>query len=279
MKVVFYFSTKDRERELANSFVSGVKICCDAGGVIPIEQYKAPDADVAVVIGVKSLTNKLVSEYKESGRKVIFIDKGHLRREAYWRVSISDFMPCSYLMHTQCKDDRLNALSLDVKSMRTQGSHIVFAGASAKYHICRGLPDVTEYAQKIVHELQVKSSRLVVYRPKPSWLQAVPVSDSFFSRPPRTLEDEMKGAWALVTYASNAAVEAAVEGLPVVVLGDGVAKVVGSDSIDEIESVHIPSDEERWQWLCNVSYCQWTLSEFRSGEAWDTISDQVRMVT
>lgn len=276
MKVAFYFSAKDRERELASAFISGVKIYSDAGQAVPVEQYRAPDADVAVVIGVKSLPLKLVKDYQEAGRKVVFIDKGHLRREAYWRVSVGEFMPTRYLMELECSDDRAGQLDLDLKPMRGEGESVLFAGASEKYHICRGLPDATEFAKQVCHDVQVRSNKLVIYRPKPSWSTAVPVPGTFFSRPPRTLQQEMKDASVLVTYASNAAAEGIVDGVPAIVLGDGVAKPVAGTSLDALGEVALLDDDLRWRWLSKIAYCQWTVQEFRSGEAWEFLSDVAR---
>jgi len=57
--------------------------------------------------------------------------------------------------------------------------------------------------------------------------------------------------------------DAVMHGIPVVVLGDGIAKPL-SGTLDEMYHY---TDDERDQLLNDIAYCQWTLDEIKSGEA------------
>lgn len=285
MKVVFYRSAKEREATLCGAFLAGVRIFADCGEEVALPaEAPDPEADVAVFVGVKSLGLHLPEECLARGQRVLFIDKGHMGRGEYYRFSIDTFYPTRYLDAIRRDARRLEALRSDgvlpdaLPPMSADGRHVVFAGSSQKYCTMMGLGDATEYARGVIARVLRDTGRHVVYRPKPSWTEAVPVDGAFFSRPPRTLADELRGAYMLVTHGSNAAVEAVIHGVPVCVLGDGVARPLGVSSLDDIGEPLLPSEEERLRWLCTLSYMQFTLQEMRSGEAWEEISKQMMAV-
>ena len=79
------------------------------------------------------------------------------------------------------------------------------------------------------------------------------------------------GAWATVTHGSNFCFESVTSGVPCIILGDGVARPISSTRLSQIETPRLATDVERRKWLCGLSYCQWTLPEFASGQAWAEI--------
>ncbi len=151
----------------------------------------------------------------------------------------------------------------------------MLAGSSAKYHAFYGLSDPTRYAQKIVKQLAHLTKREIIYRPKPSWREAVPIRGTRFS-PPKSYMLENLGhilptAHCLITHGSNACFDAMVAGVPSIILGDGVALPISSCDLYKIEDLPKPRDHARLQLLANLAYHQWTESELASGQAWDTI--------
>jgi hypothetical protein len=72
----------------------------------------------------------------------------------------------------------------------------------------------------------------------------------------------------LVTYNSVSAVEAVMLGKPAICLGPNAAGVVANNTVDQVENLHFPSEEEREAWLRHLSYNQFTLIEMSDGTAW-----------
>lgn len=281
MKVTFWHSDKPRERILADAFREGVKIHGDEielRALLP--EVQVADCDVAVMVGVKS--RELFRAHWQAGAHTIMIDKGYIRRSApgpvkiweYWRCAVDAHHPTATLMATRRPFDRIEQLQIPLKPWRKTGSHIVLAGSSAKYHEFYGLKEPTAYASKLVRHLQTITGRSIVYRPKPSWADAVPVEGSVFSRD-GTIEDVLQGAHALITHGSNACWEAVVHGIPCVVLGDAVARPISSQAVEEIETPLMAPPSVRAQWMANLAYCQWTQTEFASGEAWQILRPQI----
>lgn len=282
MKVTFWHSDKPRERLLADAFRDGVKVHGDEIELRSLQpQIEVADCDVAIMVGVKS--RELFRAHWSAGSHTLMLDKGYVRAAIagpvktweYWRTAIDAHHPTAKLMHTLRPFDRLEQLYLPLKKWRTRGRHVVIAGSSAKYHEFYGLKEPTAYASKLVRTLQKFTTRELVYRPKPSWREAVPVEGTRYSQLPESIEQLLEHAHCLVTHGSNACFEAIVHGVPCVILGDAVAKPISTLEPSEIEAPRLVQTSERYQWLANLAYCQWTMREFASGEAWSTLRPQI----
>lgn len=81
------------------------------------------------------------------------------------------------------------------------------------------------------------------------------------------LRSALEDAWCVVCYASNAAIEAVISGVPAIVLGDSAADPV-SWSFNNIES---PDWPEREDWANALAWHQFTLDEMRSGFCWERV--------
>jgi hypothetical protein len=75
----------------------------------------------------------------------------------------------------------------------------------------------------------------------------------------------------MVTHGSNACFEAVCEGVPCIVLGNGVAKPISSTQLEDVDNPRLASDSEREAWLNGLSYWQWSRDEMESGECWDYV--------
>lgn len=271
MRIRFFASDKPREQELARAFCDGIRLHKDRAEIQPL--VASPDvtgADAVCMVGVKS--KRLFNACAAAGVVPIMLDKGYVRtRRAdsrvweYWRVATGGHHPTAGLMSEKMPGDRFEALGLDVAPWRHRGLQIVIAGSSQKYHDFYDLPDPTAWAKAIVSELRELTDRPIIYRPKPSWKEAVPIRGTTFGNSNESIRDALANSWALVTHGSNACFEAALMGIPSIVLGDAVAAPISSRSLADIGE---PLMAKREQWLHNLAYRQWTESEMRSGEAW-----------
>ena len=80
------------------------------------------------------------------------------------------------------------------------------------------------------------------------------------------IQQALAGAWCLVTYVSNAAVDAVIAGVPVICLGQCAGLLMGSSDIRDVANPPTPHGRE--EWLAQLVANQWTLDEIASGEAW-----------
>jgi hypothetical protein len=288
VKITFWHSDKPRERILADAFRAGAQAHGDEVELRPLQpDIEVAQCDVAVMVGVKS--RELFRAHWSVGIHTVMIDKGYVRHAApgpvklweYWRTAVDAHHPTATLMKTPRPFDRIERLGLPTLKWRKEGKHIVIAGSSQKYHDFYGIKEPTKWTEKLVRNLdqiRVRDSgptREIIYRPKPSWRDAVPVQGTRFSTGDETLVDILKDAHVMITHGSNACFEAVLLGVPCIVLGDGVAKPISSTSLDDIEKPLLCPPSMKAQWLANLAYCQWTQPEFASGEAWAILRPQL----
>jgi hypothetical protein len=277
--MIFYASDKPREQELAAAFIAGIKV--HGGEAEQRDLCASPSlkgATSCAMVGVKS--KRLFDLCKAKGVVPIMLDKGYVRTRRpdarvweYWRVSVGAHHPTrTTLMRRKMPADRLEQIGLLTRPWRSRGYSIVIAGSSAKYHNFYGLAEPNEYYSNLVEQLRQVTDKQIIYRPKPSFKDALPISTTLFSSGDENIMGALEGAWALVTHGSNACFEAAVLGIPSIILGDGIMAPISSTSLDEIMTPKLGKREQLFQ---NLAYHQWTEPEMRSGEAWATIKGWV----
>lgn len=80
------------------------------------------------------------------------------------------------------------------------------------------------------------------------------------------LEDALVDAWCVVTWQSNAAIDAIMAGVPAIVLGESAAAPMAGTRLGQIEDP--PTPDGRAEWLATLAASQWTLDEMRAGDCW-----------
>lgn len=281
MRVAFWCSDKPHESILGEEFLEGLRQHGDEGIIRRVEDdFSVGNYDVACMVGVKS--RLLFQAHVKAGVRVIYFDKGYLRHRRpgirvweYWRTSIDRHTPAEWLGSAKMPTDRMVNQGLTFAPWRSGGSTIIFAGSSSKYHEFVGLKHPTFFAKTWTKRIRSISSDQIIYRPKPSWRDATPIAGTIYSESPENLGTLFENARVLVTHGSNACFDAVCAGVPCIVLGEGAAKAISSTDISDIAAPFMASDEVRSQWLANIAYCQWTMSEMASGEAWQSLRRQL----
>lgn len=291
MRVTFWRSDSLFDRRVATAFGAGVRAYGHEFEEIPSRFYEGPhdETDVAVAVGVRQTTKRILQDHTALGKDYVYIDKGYTRHRGedphvktrYLRASVNATQPLAYFQRQLRPSDRFDALDVHLAPRYYGGYCVLYAGSSQKYCEFHGLGDATRYAEKILHRVR-KTSRAyqrLTYRPKPSWRDAVPIEGAKFSRPPRTINDELHEARLLVTHGSNAALDAIFAGVPALVLGPSIAQPIAATCFEELprnpEMLPWPDIETRLQWAYNLAYCQWTLREFETGEAWSMLLQEL----
>jgi hypothetical protein len=140
---------------------------------------------------------------------------------------------------------------------------VLLAGMSAKSAGTRGWRP-QEWEMATILELRRVTNRPIMYRPKPSWLDATPISGTQFSPRDELVTDALKNCWAVVTLHSNVAIDALLAGIPIHAL-EGVAAGF-SQPLEQIETFRL--DGNREQLMADIAWCQWKASEMADGSAW-----------
>ena len=219
-----------------------------------------PD-DVIPIVGCTPSLRPFIKQWQGTGRQWIYWDRGYARR-----IFATDLPPGSdggyYKWHVgafqmqtmrDVPDDRWRALDTKLWPW-SLGKHIVVADPSPTYKKFHGIEN---WLQETVSMLKTLTDRPMVIR------------DKEMQRFGRKLHEDLKGAHALVTHGSNAAVEAVIMGCPVFVHPCSAAALVGLTDLSRIE-VPIYPDRQRW---CNaLAYSQFNERELVDGTLWRLIT-------
>lgn len=259
-----------RARMLCAAMRTGIeRVCGDVVRLRPEGHYKEPDADVAVFYGLAGNLARVLREYRDSGLKAIYIDLGYWgrhdggRRAGFHKVVVNGRHPTSYFRAHPHSSDRFSRFRITPRPWRS-GSRIVIAGMSARAAQAEGLA-AEQWEKLAIAELRCHTGRALIYRPKPSWRGARPLSGAGYSPSTESLVDALNDCHAIVTHHSNVAVDGLLDGIPTF-CWEGVAAPMSLQEFSEIESPFLPDDRE--QWAADIAYCQWTVSEMVEGLPW-----------
>ena len=153
-----------------------------------------------------------------------------------------------------CPSDRWDALSIEIVPWHDRAGPVL---------VCKQLQNdktapTAEQWRNVMRDVTYSFDRLIMR------LHPRDAPD----QPP--LETQLASASACVTWASTAAVEAVLAGVPTIVYHAGsIASPVTSPDCAARRFLG-----ERSQWAYNLAYRQWTHDEIRSGECWQHIAPQ-----
>lgn len=196
----------------------------------------------AMVYGILRGCGEIVKQCEWVNRDYTYVDHGYFKRgyyDGYFRVCRNG------LQAKICDDfppDRWEDLGVGLRPWNRTGRHILVCPISNYLGRFLGI-DAEKWTETVVKEISRHTDRPIVVKHKDG--NPLPLKD----------------AWCLVTYTSNASVDAIISGVPVVVLGDHPAKEL-SWSWEDIES---PKWPEREPWCWNLAHHQFTLKEIARG--------------
>lgn len=263
MKIAFYAPDGAGDKLLVAAVMGGAARHGDAVVFIPVHEYQGvvADADVAACYGVRASSRIILDAYRRAGKRTLFFDKGYWGRGVYTRVAVDAWQPTRYFRRAR-PDDRLRVSGLDLLPPNERGTEIIYAATTQTWHDFYDLGPARVCDELIVKALAAHRRESVVYRPRPAYAKKHPelcgtIEGSKLSRLP--LDEDLKRCALLVTIGSNIAVDALAAGVKVEVLGDNPCSAFNGCRV---------TDDARTRFFADLAYCQWTLDEYHSGEAW-----------
>lgn len=151
---------------------------------------------------------------------------------------------------------------------KDEGDYALLIGQLAGDVATRGV-NLRAWIRRTAEQLRV-AGYAVRYRPHPQTprMQARAEEcppDADFSTMP--LEKDLADAALCVTWNSNTGVDAILAGVPTVAMDEGsMAWPVATHDV-----AAAPIRPDRHEWCRQLSWCQWTLDEIKSGAAWDAL--------
>lgn len=243
---------KAKSRDILRAFAAG------CGGRVVEGAPPALEPGPAAFFGVVGLEHLLHLACAESrpwyyGDNAFFdVARGRFYRFAHRELQIS--RPPKGEDHA-----RFRALGLPIEPWRSSGGHVVVIEQSEHFMRVAGAP--TRWLDRVVADLRQHTDRPFRLR---RW-------QSDKGKAAASLPADLKGAWALVTWSSAAAVTALLAGVPVFIASKQCAAApMASGELAQIETPRLPEDRE--DWAAGLAARQWTLDELRAGLAWRALN-------
>lgn len=203
----------------------------------------------------------LINQAQQEGREWVYIDRGYFKArhyDGYYRVTHNAYQLQRVGAYPST---RFDALGLEIRPWRKEGKHILVCPPSPHLASMVGL-DSKAWLQKTLQTLRRYTKREIIVRHKapPGWRELHPI------------EKVLEGAHALVTYASNAAIDALLMGIPIFMTSArGAAFAYSQADLTWIENPRFP--EGREQLMYSLAANQWTVEEMKNGTCWRQLQE------
>ncbi|HDZ74382.1 MAG TPA: hypothetical protein ENH55_16790 [Aurantimonas coralicida] len=195
----------------------------------------------------------LIAQARAEGRTWYYADHAYFGRQGYYRVTRDGFQHDGRdSLWPRGAPERLEALGVEIKPWRESGDHVLVCPPDAGFARLFGF-DAAAWTAHVTAALEALTPRRLRVRPR-ACADLAP------------LADDLAGAWCLVTYVSNAAVEALCAGVPAIVTGPCAARPLAATDLRAVLDPPRPDGRRRWAEVMAAN--QWTLDEIRAGDAW-----------
>lgn len=205
--------------------------------------------------------------YRSRGHEVLVFERGYLGDRFEWTSigwnglnGYADF--CLPPAPSPEKFER----HFELKPWRTDGEIIIIMGQVRGDASLRG-SDLTSFYEVAAKRLTAAHKKPVFFRPHPAgnnFAPNIPVIDG-------DLQQCLKQAALVVTFNSNSAVDAVINGIPAIAFDKGsMAWDVTSHTVEEI------TRPDREQWAHALAHCQYSPDEIKSGAYWERVSNANR---
>ena len=235
-------------------------------------------SDVAVIWSVlfngKMVGNKPIYEYyTRTGRNVIVLEVGGIKRGTTWKVGLNGINRDAYFGDMGNSSDRARLHSLELKPWRTAGEYILICGQHDKSLQWRNMPSMSNWFLNTYDEIRKHTDRPIIFRPHPRC--RLPHIERglkhVYRQEPKhvtnTYDDfdmQFNNIWATISHSSNPGIHSIISGIPSFVGNSSLAYDVAND-IDFLHNIEEPLIPDRTQWLNDYAYTEWTVEEIAQG--------------
>ena len=289
-------NTNPEKRRVLESFHQGVP----TGQSTEVEGKDWQPSDLAVIQGWVHANSKntphlmfrkqIIDRQRSIGKSVLAIDSNLFlyldpgNTKSYLRFSLNDVFPTTGEYFTNNIDPmRWNKiqrdLNIEVKEWKTKGKHILICLQRNGGWSMGGL-DVMKWLNSTILKLKKYTDRRIIVRAHPGdgrvkdYLR-INHEGVRISTNPHITED-LKQAWATITYNSSPGVASAIEGVPVFVTDPEPRRSQAFDVANfDLTRIEKPQLFDREPWLHKIAMSHYNFDDLKSGAAWEVIKDYI----
>lgn len=271
-------------KEVFESFIDSLR---RSGEQVFVDQQMA-DSDVAVIWSVlwqgrMRKYKDIWERYRKANKPVIVIEVGGIKRNETWKIGINGINREADFANQSVDGSRWKKFNVQVKPWKQTGDNIIICGQHTNSHQWRNNPPMSQWFDQQITEIRKYTNKPIVIRPHPREHIRLDVSKynnvkivgpmrDIKTYDDTDLAERLQSAWALVSYSSNPAMTAAIQGIPVYVSEASLSYDVGNNSFSNINSPNMP---DRQNWLNKISYTEWWTDEIDQGIPWRRIKQRL----
>ena len=270
-------------KPIFDAFIKSLK---DAGETVYLN--KPGNADVAVIWSVlwrgrMEQYQRIWRQYRDSGKPVIVIEVGGLRRNQSFKIGINGINRDADFANQEYDDKRWPLFKHELQPWNPTGDIIVICGQHDASEQWKGLPRMENWIVQQITEIRKYTTRPILVRPHPrNQISFDPrefenVKIRMPKRDYRTYDDTdfkktLERTWAVVNHSSNPAMEAVIKGIPVFVSESSLCHDVGNTNLVDINTPAMPN---RLSWANKLAYTEWFKDEIEAGLPWARIKKRL----
>lgn len=234
-----------------------------------------------VVMGILRGSEILIKNCIKEKKDFLYIDHAYFKRghnngkKSFYRTILND-LHCNFI-DENANDSRLKMFNVNYKKWKKDGSLILLCPPTDAiinfYGNENWLDDIiiqlrkyTDRPFKIKFKKIVEAGKIKNYTKRTSLKRvnnhwANKYENYVCERP---IQEDYEKAWCLITFSSTIALEAILNGIPVV-CGEECCAYPVAQTLDKIENPEYP---DIYKWLCTLANHQFSREEMANGYAW-----------
>ena len=235
-------------------------------------------SDVAVIWSVlfngRMTGNKPIYDYyTKTGRKVIVLEVGGIKRGTTWKVGLNGINRDAYFGPSGMDNSRAVQQGLSLNSWRNDSKYILIAGQHDKSLQWQGMPRMSNWFLETYDKIRKHTDRPIIFRPHPRCrLEHIErgLKHVYRQEPVKiggSYDDFDMGfdnVHCTISYSSNPGIHSILNGVPAFVSTHSLAYPVGND-IDFLYDIEKPLMPNRTQWLNDYAWTEFTVEEISAG--------------
>jgi hypothetical protein len=197
----------------------------------------------------------LLKDRRQRALPFWFVDTGYtnfLTGKKTWHRLVANDLHMTPDLSRPWPADRLHLLSSMPRPWRVNQGAILVVENSESHYQQQGTT-LEAWREFVRQKLKSQTDQLIVFRPK-----------NLDRKTRDNLYDHLckKDYYCVITDASAAAIEAVWAGIPIITLGQHISRPVARTNLTHINDLYRGPIGD---WLCALTYSQWTMDEIQSG--------------
>ena len=239
-------------------------------------EHDSMHSDVAVIWSVlfngRMTGNKPIWDYyTKTGKKVIVLEVGGIKRGTTWKVGLNGINRDAYFGPSDNDNTRAEHLGLRLGDWRKSGEYILICGQHDKSLQWKNMPRMSNWFLETYDTIRKHTDRPIVFRPHPRCrLEHIESGLKYVYRQDPvhiggTYDDFDMGfdnVYCTISWSSNPGIHSVINGVPAIVGPSSLAYDVAGHDLNLIEYTQTP---DRTQWLNDYAWTEYTVEEIAAG--------------